>query len=90
MERPDLAGILSFEPRPSASSQSSSGLHDLTEAPLSANVTEVIDKKKSDHFWRLTAEKDGKTSTSGTTFSDFFFLFQFIRMMDGFMERLGN
>ena len=45
MERPDLAGILSFEPRPSASSQSSSGLHDLTEAPLSANVTEVIDKK---------------------------------------------
>ena len=57
MERPDLAGILSFEPRPSASSQSSSGLLDLTEAPLSANVTEVIDKKKSDHFWRLTAEQ---------------------------------
>ena len=89
MERPDLAGILSFEPRPSASSQSSSGLHDLTEAPLSANVTEVIDKKNLTIFGVWPLKKDGKTSTSGTTFSDFF-LFQFIWMMDGFKDRLGN
>ena len=46
MERPDLAGILSFEPRPSARSSNLEA-----EAPLSANVTEVIDKKNLTLFF---------------------------------------
>ena len=89
MERPDLAGILSFEPRPSASSQSSSGLHDLTEAPLSANVTEVIDKKNLTIFGVWPLKKMERRPHLGPLFLTFF-LFQFIWTMDGFLERLGN
>ena len=40
-----ISGILSFEPRPSARPDSATDLRGLAEAPLSANVTEVIDKK---------------------------------------------
>ena len=74
MERPDLAGILSFEPRPSASSQSSSGLHDLTEAPLSANVTEVIDKKNLTIFGVWPLKKMERRPHLGPLFLTFFFV----------------